>query len=130
MMKDVSSAVCLFFFFQYLYKSFGNNYQCQLTFFKPSGFTNREILTPIQMYMAMAKKPAFKFRATTDNAIICCMYVCMYVCMYTCNNFGNAETPLPQKFLILNHCSYYSCKFPPSTHKITDQLNKTQLHTV
>ena len=27
------------------------------------------------MYMAMAKKRAFKFRATTDNAIICCMYV-------------------------------------------------------
>lgn len=50
-----------------------------LTFFKPSGFTNREILTPIQMYMAIAKKPAFKlFRATTDNAIIHCMYVCTH----------------------------------------------------
>ena len=60
-----------------------------MTFFKPSGFTNQEIFTAKQMYMAIAKKPAFKFGATTS----------LYVCMYTCNNFGNAATLLPQKFL-------------------------------
>lgn len=77
-MKDVTRfRGVVVVFSQLLHKSLGNINA--ITFVKPSDLTNREILTPIQMYMAIAKKPAFKlFRATTDNSIIHCMYVCTH----------------------------------------------------